>query len=606
MKNVWSILIVLSLVLSPTITQSQERCGTDLRWEFLKKSIPNLEKNKVDLEQKIKTNQRQLFSNSYTIPVVVHIIHKNNNEYLSLEQINSQLEVLNQDFNRTNADATNTPAVFENVAANCNIEFCLAQRTPQNEITNGITYTSTDVSSFSLYDNRVFHDSLGGKTIWDPSTYLNIYVCDLSSVLGFASFPGGIPSMDGIVIDFENFGTIGNLNAPYNQGRTTTHELGHYLNLLHIWGSGSCSDDFVDDTPIQEDHNFGCPAHPSPSCSNNGDMFQNFMDYTNDACMNLFTEGQKQRMLTVLNTEREELTNNTNCMLPFEDIGIVENISPSLDQSTCGTSFDIKTKIQNYSTQNINNFKVSYQIDNNEIQELEWNGSLEPQESIELVIGTESLSIGIHSLSIYTSQPNGYRDINNNNDSLFFDFDVQEGNFYNIQVQTDNYAEEVSWTILNENQDTTYIYNQLSSNELNTENICLNNDSCYTFEITDEYSDGICCDFGNGYIAINNEIFSGEFESELSVDLCELSSIKTHDHNIIVYPNPTKGILNIKSDNPIVSIELIDIHSKIVRNFAKLSYYTETIYLSELEFGFYFIKIKTKDYTTTKKIIFHE
>lgn len=606
MKNVWSILIALSLILSPTITQSQERCGTDLRWEFLKKSIPNLEKNKVDLEQKIKTNQRQLFSNSYTIPVVVHIIHKNNNEYLSLEQINSQLEVLNQDFNRTNADATNTPAVFENVAANCNIEFCLAQRTPQNEITNGITYTSTDVSSFSLYDNRVFHDSLGGKTIWDPSTYLNIYVCDLSSVLGFASFPGGIPSMDGIVIDFENFGTIGNLNAPYDQGRTTTHELGHYLNLLHIWGSGSCSDDFVDDTPIQEDHNFGCPAHPSPSCSNNGDMFQNFMDYTNDACMNLFTEGQKQRMLTVLNTEREELTNNTNCMLPFEDIGIVENISPSLDQSTCGTSFDIKTKIQNYSTQNINNFKVSYQIDNNEIQELEWNGSLEPQESMELVIGTESLSIGTHSLSIYTSQPNGYRDINNSNDSLFFDFDVQEGNFYNIQVQTDNYAEEVSWTILNENQDTTYIYNQLVSNELNTENICLNTDSCYTFEITDEYSDGICCDFGNGYIAINNEIFSGEFESELSVDLCELSSIKTYDHNIIVYPNPTKGILNIKSDNPIVSIELIDIHSKIVRNFAKLSYYTETIYLSELEFGFYFIRIKTKDYTTTKKIIFHE
>lgn len=606
MKNVWSILIALSLILSPTITQSQERCGTDLRWEFLKKSIPNLEKNKVDLEQKIKTNQRQLFSNSYTIPVVVHIIHKNNNEYLSLEQINSQLEVLNQDFNRTNADATNTPAVFENVAANCNIEFCLAQRTPQNEITNGITYTSTDVSSFSLYDNRVFHDSLGGKTIWDPSTYLNIYVCDLSSVLGFASFPGGIPSMDGIVIDFENFGTIGNLNAPYDQGRTTTHELGHYLNLLHIWGSGSCSDDFVDDTPIQEDHNFGCPAHPSPSCSNNGDMFQNFMDYTNDACMNLFTEGQKQRMLTVLNTEREELTNNTNCMLPFEDIGIVENISPSLDQSTCGTSFDIKTKIQNYSTQNINNFKVSYQIDNNEIQELEWNGSLEPQESMELVIGTESLSIGTHSLSIYTSQPNGYRDINNSNDSLFFDFDVQEGNFYNIQVQTDNYAEEVSWTILNENQDTIYIYNQLVSNELNSENICLNTDSCYTFEITDEYSDGICCDFGNGYIAINNEIFSGEFESELSVDLCELSSIKTHDHNIIVYPNPTKGILNIKSDNPIVSIELIDIHSKIVRNFAKLSYYTETIYLSELEFGFYFIRIKTKDYTTTKKIIFHE
>lgn len=606
MNNIWSILIVLNLFLFPVTTKSQERCGTDIRWEFLKASIPNLEKKKIDLEQKIKNNKQQRFSSSYTIPVVVHVLYKNNNEYISEEQINSQLEVLNQDFSRTNADAINTPAVFENVAANCNIEFCLAQRTPQNDITNGITYTSTDVSSFSLYDNRVFHDSLGGKTIWDPSTYLNIYVCDLSSVLGFASFPGGIPSMDGIVIDFENFGTIGSINAPYNKGRTTTHELGHYLNLLHIWGSGSCSDDFVDDTPIQENQNFGCPAHPSPSCSNNGDMFQNFMDYTNDACMNLFTEGQKQRMLIVLNSEREELTNNANCMPPYEDIGIVENINPSSDQSTCGTSFDIKTKIQNYSTQDINNFKISYKIDNNEIQEFEWSGSLVPQESIELVIGTESLNIGTHSFSIYTSQPNGYRDINNSNDSLFFNFNVQEGNFYNIQVQTDNYGEEVSWTILNENQDTSYSYNQLVSNELNTENICLNTDSCYTFEITDEFNDGICCDFGNGYIAINNEIFSGDFESVLSVDLCELSSINMIENNLIIYPNPTRGNLNIKSDNPIVSIEIIDIHSKIVRKFVNLSYCTETIYISELEPGFYFVKVKTRNNTTTKKIILHE
>ena len=145
--------------------------------------------------------------------------------------------------------------------------------------------------------------------------------------------------------------------------------------------------------------------------------------------------------------------------------------------------------------------------------------------SLFLIGGWDIIQATIFNNPIFNS------DINNSNDSLFFDFDVQEGNFYNIQVQTDNYAEEVSWTILNENQDTTYIYNQLVSNELNTENICLNTDSCYTFEITDEYSDGICCDFGNGYIAINNEIFSGEFESELSVDLCELSSIKTHDHN---------------------------------------------------------------------------
>jgi len=126
---------------------------------------------------------------SYTIPVVFHIIYKNESEYVSVEQVMSQLEVLNQDFNRTNPDANLTPAQFQDVAADCNISFCLAQRTENNDTTSGITYTQTSVSSFSLYDNRIFQDSLGGKTIWNSSDYLNIYVCDLTNALGFSSFP---------------------------------------------------------------------------------------------------------------------------------------------------------------------------------------------------------------------------------------------------------------------------------------------------------------------------------------------------------------------------------------------------------------------------------
>ena len=130
------------------------------------------------------------------------------------------------------------------------------------------------------------------KDIWDPNKYLNIYVCDLSNALGFASFPGTSQSRDAVVINYNNFGTI-NILAPYNKGRTATHEVGHWLNLLHIWGDGNCGNDQVDDTPIQNSANYGCPSHPSPSCSNEGDMFQNFMDYTDDGCMNLFTNGQK-------------------------------------------------------------------------------------------------------------------------------------------------------------------------------------------------------------------------------------------------------------------------------------------------------------------------
>ena len=140
-------------------------------------------------------------TNNITIPVVFHVVYKNNTENISQAQILSQLEVINEDFRRQNIDAINTPTDFASVAADTEINFCLAQRTPENNITSGITRTETNVSSFSLFDDRIFFDSLGGKDIWNSDLYLNIYVCDLSSVLGFAAFPSSSPAIDGVVID---------------------------------------------------------------------------------------------------------------------------------------------------------------------------------------------------------------------------------------------------------------------------------------------------------------------------------------------------------------------------------------------------------------------
>ncbi|MEM7041014.1 MAG: zinc metalloprotease, partial [Bacteroidota bacterium] len=206
-----------------------------------------------------------------------------------------------EDFRRNNADRQNTPSAFTGVAADSEIEFCLATTDPNGNPTNGITRTFTNSTSFSANDAMKFQSS-GGKDAWPTGQYLNMWVCNLGGgLLGYAQFPGsGSASTDGVVVGYNYFGNTGAVSAPFNKGRTTTHEVGHWLNLRHIWGDANCGNDFVSDTPTQQSDNSGCPNHPLPSCGNSGDMFMNYMDYTNDACMNLFTEGQKDRMRAVV------------------------------------------------------------------------------------------------------------------------------------------------------------------------------------------------------------------------------------------------------------------------------------------------------------------
>ena len=237
----------------------------------------------------------------YNIPVVVHVVYNTTSENISDAQIQSQLAVLNKDFSKTNTDASGVPSVWQSIAANTDVQFCLATVDPNGNATHGITRTSTSVTSFSTNDNVKFNSS-GGKNAWNAADYLNLWVCDLGGgVLGYAQFPGGPASTDGVVIDYQAFGTTGTAAAPFHLGRTATHEVGHWLNLYHIWGDdgSSCSGtDNVSDTPNQADENYGCPAFPTVSCSNgpNGDMFMNYMDYSDDACLLMFTNGQKARM----------------------------------------------------------------------------------------------------------------------------------------------------------------------------------------------------------------------------------------------------------------------------------------------------------------------
>ena len=317
---------------------AQNRCGTTKITQHMMSIYPEYktERNKVDAETKawIQKNSENLNKNIITIPVVVHVVWKTIEENISDIQIQSQIDILNNDFRRTNIDQINTPNIWQGIAADCQIDFCLATTDPNGNPTTGITRTETTVSQFGMFGAGVEESSTGGKDAWPNDDYLNIWVCNLGNgLLGYATPPSNwIGHTDGVVINYPHFGESGNINAPYHKGRTTTHEVGHWLNLEHLWGDGwgaGCnSDDDVTDTPNQEEENYGCPSvpHNANGCGTaNGDMFMNYMDYTNDACMNLFTEGQKARMIAAINQYRPNMLTHNLCNSPTQISETINN-----------------------------------------------------------------------------------------------------------------------------------------------------------------------------------------------------------------------------------------------------------------------------------------
>lgn len=266
---------------NPTIAAKIAAIEAFTRHEIASKSISNL---------------RTTHSNIIRIPVVVHILYHDPSENISDAVVNSQIDALNRDFRRMAADTVNTPAVFKSVAADCGIEFQLAISDPQGRSTTGIIRKYSPIAYWEADDKMKFSSETGDDA-WDSKSYLNIWVCNLDRVAGYAGVLGGPENKDGVVIGLPVFGTINTLSG-YDKGRTAVHEVGHWLNLRHTWGDEDCGDDFVDDTPKQASYNQGCPSGIRITCGNepNGDMYMNYMDFTSDACMNLFTNGQKARM----------------------------------------------------------------------------------------------------------------------------------------------------------------------------------------------------------------------------------------------------------------------------------------------------------------------
>ena len=293
---------------------TQRSCGAQVEHRRLLNEDPAYAAARSEIETAARAFRETVARPGITqIPVVVHVVWRTATENISDAQIQSQIDVLNQDFRMTNADIGQVPAVWQSRVGDARVEFALATTDPNGNSTDGVTRTQTNVAGFGMNGNPVKSAATGGADPWPADRYLNMWVCQLAgNLLGYAQFPGGPPETDGVVILHSGFGTTGTAAPPFDRGRTATHEIGHWLNLFHIWGddgTGCNGTDEVDDTPNAAGENVGCPTFPHVTCSNgpDGDMFMNYMDYTDDACMFMFTAGQVTRMQAALDGPRSSI-----------------------------------------------------------------------------------------------------------------------------------------------------------------------------------------------------------------------------------------------------------------------------------------------------------
>lgn len=578
------------------------------------------------------------------IPVVVHVIHNGDaygtNENITDEQVQSQITVMTQDFRKI----IGTPGYNTNpVGADVQIEFVLAKVDPNGNPTNGINRVNLCQASWSTTDIDAI---VKPQTIWDPTLYMNMWSVNFSngSLLGYAQFPsssgltglnanGGSANTDGVVAGYRFFGSstlaAGNYSAPFDKGRTMTHEVGHFLGLRHIWGDGNCSaDDFCADTPNAAAANGGCPT--IDSCPGGGnDMVQNYMDYTDDSCMNIFTNDQKTRMVTVMNNSPRRSTLKTST----KDIAIplfandaevkIENYCAG-GSGPCDSGNIHKVLLYNRGNTNLTSANINYNVNGGTNNVFNWNGNLAPNKYA-VVNLTTTQSTGTLNVAIVNA--NGVTDqrSSNNTSSKSFTFtpstpptDYPYTDF-NLTIIKDNYGSEITWDLKNSAGAIVQSGGPYTGNGSGTGQVATNQNwnlpiDCYTFTIYDTAGDGICCGYGNGSWTITTNGGAttvgsgGNYTTSQSVSFTN-QSLSNDDfdslNNISLYPNPTNGILNI-SANPVLG------SPKNVTIYNNLGQIVKTVNANSNEFsvdtanfssGVYFIKLDFNNNSKTLRFI---
>lgn len=600
------------------------RCATDEYEQYLQEKNPkraSIDQFEswlaplVEQYKQLQTTSSQSNGIIY-IPVVVHVIHNGDaygtNENITDAQVQSQITVMTQDYRKM----VGTPGYNTNaVGADTQIEFVLAKVDPNGNPTNGIDRVNLCEPSWSTTD---IDGVVKPTTIWDPTQYMNMWSVNFTdtTLLGYAQFPdasglgglnasGGAADTDGVVAGYGFFGSsdlaTGNFQAPFDKGRTMTHEVGHFLGLRHIWGdSASCTvnatdsnKDFCPDTPAASAANFGCVTgtNSCPAAAGN-DMIENYMDYTDDTCMNIFTANQKARIATVMNNSPRRASLKTS----NKDVAIalfandaevkIENSCGGATPTCANPTPALPAKIvslYNRGTSNLTSATLSYSIDGGTNYTNNWTGSLAPNAFAYVTLANTSVN---GTLTVNVTAANGGADqrATNDSDTKAFAGSSASVNYHNFTTFKytligDRYGAETTWNLKNAAGTILYSGGPYTNLNTNTTQTLVNNvtwtlpaNGCYTFTINDSFGDGIDGGYGvgsysitanSGAIIVANGGTFGNTESKVFTNNALSNQAFDSLSNAYIYPNPAKTSINISLPNGLELPESISIYNNI-------------------------------------------
>ena len=653
------------------------RCASNEYEEYLKLQNPKLE-SRAQFEnwmaQKIQeANAIQNVSSQsggiIYIPVVVHVIHNGDaygvSENITDEQVQSQITVMTQDFRKmVGTRGFNTNAV----GADVQIEFVLAKVDPNGNPTNGIDRVNLCQAAWSTTD---IDNIVKPTTIWDPTQYMNMWSVNFSNsqLLGYAQFPssstlsglnanGGLANTDGVVAGFRFFGssdiTTGAFSPPYDKGRTMTHEVGHFLGLRHIWGDNSlpaCPDtntyldeDFCADTPAASSANSGCPTGTNSCPSNPGnDMIENYMDYTNDACMNIFTNDQKTRITTVMNNSPRRVSLKTST----KDVAIslFANDAEVKIENTCGTVNPTCTNpnptapakiisLYNRGTSNLTSATISYSMNGGANQIQNWSGNLAPNKYA-LVTLTNSTVNGTLNVSI--TSVNGVADQRASNNTASKVFGNATGALayanstsFTFNLTGDRWGTEIDWTLKNQAGETLYSGGPYTDAANDGTQVLVTNQAwtlpangCYTLTVNDSYGEGLFDGVGQGFYTVTsgsttlvNVTDFVESGNPANTPISRISyftnnaALSSEDFNALedvsLFPNPSNDYFNIYLPQNIQRAGKLEIYNSIGQQIAVKEIASDNdlrINVSNYSNGVYFLNLTIGEQTKTLKFI---
>ncbi|ASW75787.1 T9SS C-terminal target domain-containing protein [Chryseobacterium piperi] len=618
-----------------------DRCSTVEYENYLKSKFPGrmtaeqFESWLAPLVEKARANKSQN-GNIITIPVVVHVIHNGQNLGVAPnivdEQVMSQITVMNNDYRRL----AGTPGFNNNaVGADVQIQFALAKVDPKGNPTNGIDRVNLCQNSWSRDDIEAF---VKPETIWDPTKYMNMWSLKFvdNTLLGYAQFPSasGLPGLnaqggeaysDGVVAKYSTFGSsdynINNtflLSAPYDKGRTMTHEVGHFLGLRHIWGDAACGNDFCDDTPTAHTSNYVCnPA--IASCTNPSvfEMVQNYMDYTNDTCMNIFTINQKDRITTVMNNSprRMELkTSTADQPIPLFPNDAEVKLERECATATCATTAaqSVKVSLYNRGTSPLTTAVITYSVNGN-TKIYNWSGNLAQDKYQVVTLPMDANTLG-GQMNINVTSVNGTTDQRVSNSNITVNYlgaIVRADANVVFNLQLDQYGSETSWALKNSSGATVYSGGPYTDSPngslpaLKTINWTLNPNECYTLTVNDEFGDGFY-PYG-GYYNVKSQsgttLLSGSHFASTQSRSLKVQVLGTNEvvkDNFGIYPNPVNDILNVTKVSNKANFEIHNAVGQLVKSGVITN---NQIRVADLVKGTYIISIKDNAISESIKFI---